>query len=50
MTGYSDALRRGSQYGLPVLSKPFRLADVAAALSKARMAASPSKEPASPAG
>jgi signal transduction histidine kinase/CheY-like chemotaxis protein len=36
MTGYSDALRRGSQLGLPVVSKPFRLAEVAAALSKAR--------------
>jgi len=47
MTGYSDALRRGSQFGLPVLSKPFRLADVAAALSKTRAAAL--KEPASPA-
>lgn len=36
MTGYSDALRRGSQLGLPVVSKPFRLAELAAALSKAR--------------
>jgi signal transduction histidine kinase/ActR/RegA family two-component response regulator len=36
MTGYSDALRRGSQLGLPVVSKPFRLAEVAAALSNAR--------------
>jgi len=36
MTGYSDALRKSTQLGLPVLSKPFRLNDAVAALRGAR--------------
>jgi CheY-like chemotaxis protein len=37
MTGFSKALLEGSSQGLTVLSKPFRLADVVAALKTARL-------------
>jgi two-component system, NtrC family, sensor kinase len=39
MTGYSEALATGASRGLPVLSKPFRQAEVVAALRAARRAA-----------
>ncbi len=39
MTGYSEALATGTSRGLPVLSKPFRQAEVVAALRAARRAA-----------
>jgi two-component system NtrC family sensor kinase len=40
MTGYSEALARGSSQGLPVLSKPFRQAELISALRGAKARAS----------
>jgi hypothetical protein len=43
MTGYSEALATGKSRGLTILSKPFREAEMRAALRAARRAVQPSR-------